>query len=1112
MILTKTNGLSFEFSPNGTVAEIRHHDLRLNMRKSDLHSQSGTALYLRWPESNTHAELSGPTNCQQFSVGASSFLAEGHVNGFHYQIQLLPAAEKLMWKWQVTLVNHTAQSQKVELFCMQDVALKQAISSTMNAYYASQYLERLMMLHPHYGKVVCCRQNMKEGGKNPWLMMACREGATAAFLDGMSFYGKSYRETAIPEAMLASSEGSEYAGESSLLALRSQTMLIDPKASVCCEFSFILVEDHPQASSTDDLEQLNTMFESQNYPIEKQLYKNFTAPIQSLFYPQRLLSVEALNSEDIQHYFGADLRMQEVENDQLLSFFYDENSHVALKSKELQTDRPHGHILQALRQLTPDEMHMSTNPFAAGVFNAHLTQGNTNFNILLSIYSNQFHLASEVGQRIFLEYEDEYFLLGVPSAFEMGLNHCRWIYKTKNTVIQFITWTTPGQPQVNFSYQLLQGKPLNLLVSHHFDPSLNWTFKLNNPKTLLAFPGAKSMTANTFPEGYFSLQLQQLSGEYAWIGDSVLRTDGLETSSHFRVLKLQKCEHFTMSFMGALASKTNLQPINNAQSQFKADFDLTQQQWNDLSGGLRLYAGEGQAEIINEILPWFGSNTLIHFLTPYGLEQFGGAAWGTRDVSQGPVDFLLHLEKFTEARKVLCMIFSHQNPDGGWPQWWMFDKYYHIRAHEAHGDIIYWPIIALSKYIEITADLGILQEKLPYYHPKGIEAAEYASLAEHLDRLISMIINSFMSGTALVPFGGGDWNDSLQPVSEDLAERMVSSWTVMMNYQAFRMYAKILDISGKTKEAAELNYWAERIRSDLNEHLMKDGIVAGYGMRAEDGSFDLLLHPADTTTGIQYSLLPMNRGVISEIFTKEQVDNHQQIIQKQLLGPDGARLMDKPLQYKGGVQTIFQRAESSTFFGREIGLMYIHEHIRYAEALAKTGKADAFLHALLQVVPVQYRQHVANSDLRQANCYYSSSDIAFNNRYEADQSYALLHSGLITFRGGWRVYSSGPGIFIGLVVSALIGLNVRNEAVIFDPVIPASLNGMQASLRFKSHKLNIKYIVENQCYSPKKIVINGKELSFEVAPNPYRNGGALVPLAYLLECLNHEMNDVEITL
>ena len=41
--------------------------------------------------------------------------------------------------------------------------------------------------------------------------------------------------------------------------------------------------------------------------------------------------------------------------------------------------------------------------------------------------------------------------------------------------------------------------------------------------------------------------------------------------------------------------------------------------------------------------------------------------------------------------------------------------------------------------------------------------------------------------------------------------------------------------------------------------------------------------------------------------------------------------MDRPLAYHGGPETIFRRAESAAFFGREIGLMYVHSHLRYGK-------------------------------------------------------------------------------------------------------------------------------------------------------------------------------------
>ena len=189
----------------------------------------------------------------------------------------------------------------------------------------------------------------------------------------------------------------------------------------------------------------------------------------------------------------------------------------------------------------------------------------------------------------------------------------------------------------------------------------------------------------------------------------------------------------------------------------------------------RVSGEQADLTTIQEILPWYGMNALVHFLTPYGLEQFNGAAWGTRDVCQGPFEMLLAFRKFDAAKQVLRIVFSNQNPDGGWPQWWMFDRYSEIRAESAHSDILHWCLIALCKYIEVSGDIGFLEEMLPYCPEEGSKGAVRTSLNEHVDRLIHKIVHSYISGTNLVPFGGGDWNDSMQPVSSDLAQCLVSS-------------------------------------------------------------------------------------------------------------------------------------------------------------------------------------------------------------------------------------------------------------------------------------------------------------------------------------------------
>jgi len=317
---------------------------------------------------------------------------------------------------------------------------------------------------------------------------------------------------------------------------------------------------------------------------------------------------------------------------------------------------------------------------------------------------------------------------------------------------------------------------------------------------------------------------------------------------------------------------------------------------------------------------------------------------------------------------------------------------------------------------------------------------------------------------------------------------------------------------GDIAKAKEINELCERIKADFNRYLVSEGVVAGYGLVEDDGSISLLLHPNDTITGIKYSILPMNRGIISRIFSADQAKRHQEIIEEHLKGPDGARLMDRPLRYNGGIQKLFQRAETSTFFGREIGLMYVHEHIRYAEALARTGQAEAFLVALRQAIPVAYSDKVSCGDIRQSNCYYSSSDVVFMNRYEADRLYNEILAGNITLRGGWRVYSSGPGIYIGIIMSRLLGLRLEWGNVIIDPVIPDSLDGLIASLRFMNQMVTFRYRVRDGNFGPKVVNINGTEIDLKYEECRYRRGGAVIPADIFSAMIDKANNLVEVVL
>lgn len=1113
MNITNGSGLVFSFHDCGSLSQIEAGAIRVGLKPEPPGSRTGANLFLRVRgDRQAYTALLGAHSPSRWRATGRGFEARGSWADLDYSCQLQLPAQQLSWQWLVQIESRRDRPVELDLIYVQDVGLRASSAELVNEHYVSQYLERRVFEHPQHGCVVCCRQNMRESTGNPWLMIACAQRAVAASTDGLQFYGNMFRSTGEPAALAADRLGGELAGEAAVVALQTASFALERSGRHASAFVATYLPDHPEASSEQDLQRLPELTRSFSGLAKPSAAGGFADPRRDRFRSAPLMPAEDLDRAELEQLFGPDLRHVEQAHGELLSFFTPGPRHVVLRAKEQRVDRPHGHILQANLHAdsgyVPSESIMSTTAFACGVFNAHLTQGNTNFNTLLSVCTQPATPALE-GQRIFLQLPDgegEY-ALGVASAFEMGLNHCRWIYKRGPMLLQVSTWTAPHAPRINLAVELLRGGPIGLSVTHQLDASNGWRLSPGAPHEFIAQPRSESALARQFPNARFRMIVNSPDSGYR--AHQAERHERDMPEGALFVIEVPEARAFCMSVVGEIEGPVRADHIDDAQAARLADGARAQSAWAALSRELRL-DGSRAIAAIDTVLPWYGQNALVHYLTPYGLEQFSGAAWGTRDVCQGPLELLLSQERYAEAKQVLHRLFSHQNPDGSWPQWWMFDRYRSVRADAAHGDVIYWCLLGLCSYIKASGDFAILDEPLAYFQEPEPDRPVTAPLSEHVDRIIALVVKSFVPGTALVQFGGGDWNDSLQPVSADLARRLISSWTVQMCYQALCEYREVCERAGRAATAQALDEITARILADFQRHLVRAGVVAGYGLVGADGHIAALLHPSDTQTGVHYSLLPMDRGVLSGMFDRAQAERHLELIEEHLQGPDGARLMDRPLRYHGGPQTLFQRAESSSYFGREIGLMYVHEHLRYAQAQALMGKPDALLRALRLAIPVDYRELVPQADLRQANCYYSSSDVLFKSRYDADTRYGEVLAGDMPLRGGWRVYSSGPGIFVGLVQSRLLGLRIEFGDLIIDPVLARSLDGLRASLRFRGLPVRFVYRVAGAGFGPQSIRINGNPITFEREPNRYREGGAVMSLTDFTALLDAPENRVEI--
>ena len=352
-----------------------------------------------------------------------------------------------------------------------------------------------------------------------------------------------------------------------------------------------------------------------------------------------------------------------------------------------------------------------------------------------------------------------------------------------------------------------------------------------------------------------------------------------------------------------------------------------------------------------------------------------------------------------------------------------------------------------------------------------------------------------------------------------MAVTMCSSWTVTLHHQSLRTLADGVEaVGGEEALVGDLRAQAAAVAGDLRRHLLVDGELAGYAQleppdqRGQVAVSRLLVHPRDGETGLRHGSLQMIHALGDDLLDPGEAAHHVALVREHLMGVDGVRLFDRPPPYSGGLMSHFQRAETATFVGREIGLMYVHAHLRWCEAMARWGDADALWLGLMQVLPPATVAVVPGARRRQANAYPSSSDAACLDRDEFAARYAEVLTGATGLEGGWRVYSSGPGVLLRIVVHSMLGVRRRAGQVEIDPVLPARLDGLTATVPLAGGLLRVRYRVGGAGHGPSAVRLGGRDLPATRSANPYRRGGLVVELADLEEALRPGGGELEVVL
>ena len=1054
--VSNKTGLMASVLPNGSIFAIEHV------------SESGTIMLNQVPGSPIHGgiarlyarpsgdeprviEIVGPSAKFRFGAAQDRFVWDGETDGLKHQATLWFAPDSNIWLWHVEIANKGKASLTCDVLLIQDLGLGDRGFIQNNEAYVSQYVDHHAAQDPELGPVIMSRQNLSQSGQYPWVMQGCLDGSSGFATDAKQLFGSRYRDRSSIDFPIGTDLPSQrLQHEVACTAIQSRSATIEAGASATWTFFGLFEPDHASASSDADLSKIDavrmawTHFAVGDIALE--------TPVRGLPQDAPAIVADTLSNEDIARLYAQRLH-EERKDGALLSFFVPDgshNRHVVLAAKERLITRRHGTLLRSGQGMLLDETTLCATCWMHGVFGAQLTIGNTSFHKLFSVSRDPYNITRASGLRILADLGQGWRLLSVPSAFEMGLSDCRWIYRVGARTI-IVHAVASGDDSAMQWRVTVEGEACRFLVFGHLvlgERELGHQGRVEIDEKSKRFrfrPDPDFLWGQRYPQSQYHLVTSTPDAVEAVGGDELLYTDSVSRNGAYVALRTRATSEFRFAVTGSLTNEKEAERLSRKYASGVASEAMlvpARHYWDHVTRGLRIEGSHADAQALDTSFPWIAHNAMIHLTVPHGLEQYTGAAWGTRDVCQGPVELLLSLEHDEPVKEILRIVFAQQyEKRGDWPQWFMLEPYSNIQDRHSHGDVIVWPLKALCDYLEWTNDLAFLDEPVAWRDEETLIRTEQTdSVAKHIEKLIATTIERFIPGTKLIRYGEGDWNDSLQPADPKLRDWMVSSWTVALLFQQIRRYAEVLRRARRGKESESLDAFAEAMRADFNRHLIVDGTVAGYAI-FEPGRDkpELLLHPSDTRTGLKFSLLPMKRSIIGGLFNEEQTQHHAKIIREHLLFPDGARLMDRPVAYHGGPEQIFRRAESAANFGREIGLMYTHSHLRYGEAMATLGEADALWDALIKVNPIAVTEHLRNASLRQRNAYFSSSDAAFPDRYQASENWERVKSGKIAVDGGWRIYSSGPGLYANVLVRLAFGRRRYFGKRIASPLLPPHL-------------------------------------------------------------------------